>query len=52
MTKISILRNKIVETVEKITDEAVLTSMLVFASTAQADQSDGSGDGGIARGAL
>ena len=34
MTKISILRNKIVETVEKITDEAVLTSMLVFASTA------------------
>lgn len=34
MTKISILRNKIVETVEKISDEAVLTSMLVFASTA------------------
>ena len=34
MTKIEILRKKVVETVEKITDEAVLTSMLVFASTA------------------
>lgn len=34
MSKISILRKKVVETVEKIDDEAILTSMLVFASTA------------------
>jgi hypothetical protein len=34
MSKITILREKVVSTVEKITDEAVLTSMLVFASTA------------------
>lgn len=34
MSKISILRKKVVETVEKIDDEAILTSMLVFANTA------------------
>ena len=34
MTKILILRNKVVETVEKINDEATLTAMLVFASNA------------------
>ncbi len=34
MTKIEILRKKVVETVEKISDEAVLTAMLVFANNA------------------
>jgi len=34
MSKITILRTKVVETVEKINDEATLTAMLVFASNA------------------
>jgi hypothetical protein len=34
MTKIEILRKKLVEMIEQINDEAVLSSMLVFASTA------------------
>lgn len=34
MSKITILRAKVVETVEKINDEATLTAMLVFASNA------------------
>lgn len=34
MSKIDILRNKVVETVQKINDEATLINMLIFASTA------------------
>jgi hypothetical protein len=34
MSKLDILRNKVVETVQKINDEATLSAMLIFASTA------------------
>lgn len=34
MSKVTILRKKIVETIEKIDDEPTLTAMLVFANTA------------------
>jgi len=35
--KVSVLRRKIVETVEKISDEAILTSLLIFANQAAKD---------------